>query len=110
MFDEPVQPASRLPTHLRKSPKWLILGTLLLILPAALAHLLTAPDDAWQTSLLTLDIYTAAIVILHWTVVLTVAIAAFIVMVMKGPAYVADAYPMNERDDTERSPRQDALY
>jgi hypothetical protein len=30
--------------------------------------------------------------------VLTVAIGAFIVMVMKGPAYVADAYPLEDAD------------
>ena len=29
---------------------------------------------------------------------LTVGIAAFIIMVMKGPAYVADPYPLNESD------------
>ena len=29
---------------------------------------------------------------------LTVAIAAFIVMVMKGPAYVADPYPLSDTD------------
>ena len=28
----------------------------------------------------------------------TAAIAAFIVVVMKGPAYVADAYPLNDSD------------
>ena len=38
-------------------------------------------------------------VILHWSIVCTVAIAAFIVMVMKGPAYVADAYPLEDSDN-----------
>jgi len=33
---------------------------------------------------------------LHWTLVLTLAIGCVIVMLMKGPAYVADAYPMEE--------------
>jgi hypothetical protein len=36
--------------------------------------------------------------ILHWTLVLTLAIGCVIVMVMKGPAYVADAYPPPGRD------------
>ena len=45
-----------------------------------------------------IDIYAAGAIILHWTVLLTVAIAAFIVTVMKGPAYVADAYPLNDSD------------
>jgi predicted DNA repair protein MutK len=36
------------------------------------------------------------LVMLHWTLVLTLAIGCVIVMLMKGPAYVADAYPMEE--------------
>jgi hypothetical protein len=33
------------------------------------------------------------LVLLHWTLVLTLAIGCAIVLVMKGPAYVADPYP-----------------
>jgi hypothetical protein len=33
------------------------------------------------------------LVILHWTLVLTVAIGCAIVLLMKGPAYAADSYP-----------------
>lgn len=36
------------------------------------------------------------LVILHWTLVLTLAIGCAIVIVMKGPAYVADAYEMEQ--------------
>lgn len=53
--------------------------------------------DIWSR-IHTIDIYLIGLVILHWTVVLTVGIGAFIVMVMKGPAYVADAYPLVESD------------
>ena len=35
------------------------------------------------------------LVILHWALVLTLAVGCVIVMLMKGPAYVADAYPMD---------------
>lgn len=35
---------------------------------------------------------------LLWTLVLTLAIGCAIVMLMKGPAYVADAYEMNDSD------------
>jgi hypothetical protein len=35
---------------------------------------------------------------LLWTLVLTLAIGCAIVMLMKGPAYVADAYDMNDSD------------
>ncbi|MBL0168084.1 MAG: hypothetical protein IPP85_13550, partial [Propionivibrio sp.] len=48
-----------------------------------------------------IDIYMISAVILHWSIVCTVAIAAFIVMVMKGPAYVADAYPLVDSDTPE---------
>lgn len=37
------------------------------------------------------------VVVLHWTLVLTVALGCFIVRVMKGPAYVADPYPPLDR-------------
>jgi hypothetical protein len=39
------------------------------------------------------------VVVLHWTLVLTLALGCFIVRVMKGPAYVADAYPLPQRAD-----------
>lgn len=38
------------------------------------------------------------LVVLHWTLLFTLAIACVIVMLMKGPAYVADAYPPAGRD------------
>jgi len=34
------------------------------------------------------------VIALHWTLVLTLGLGCFIVRVMKGPAYVADAYAM----------------
>jgi hypothetical protein len=37
-------------------------------------------------------------VVLHWTLVLTLAIGCAIVMLMKGPAYVADPYELNDSD------------
>jgi hypothetical protein len=36
------------------------------------------------------------LVILHWSLVLTLAIGCAIVILMKGPAYVADAYIMEQ--------------
>ncbi len=41
-------------------------------------------------------------VLLYWTLVLTVAIGCVIVMVMKGPAFVADPYPPPGRDPKDR--------
>lgn len=92
-------------TVLRNLPRILLLGTLLLALPSLLARLFLAEEVAAASNLITtVDIYAISLIVLHCTVVVTVAIAAFIVMVMKGPAYVADAYPLNE-SDTPDAPR-----
>lgn len=83
---------------LRRLPRVLWLGTLLLALPAIVMRLLTddgAPDFS------RIDIYSIALVVLHWTVVLTLAIGAAIVWLMKGPAYIADAYAL---EDSENPP------
>ena len=50
-------------------------------------------------------LWRASLVILHWTMLLTVGIAAFIVRVMKGPAHVADAYPLDDEGTEERPTR-----
>lgn len=86
---------------LRRLPALLALGTILLCLPALFAHASTMTGLA-AGPITMIDIYTIGAVVLHWTIVFTVGVAAFIVMVMKGPAYVADAYPMNELDEPAR--------
>ena len=93
---------------LRALPGLLWRGTLLLCAPSLLVRLWLAlqPELAAGTRVMTTDIYVTSLVILHWTVLFTVGIAAFILMVMKGPAYVADAYPLDEAgDDTWRPER-----
>lgn len=92
---------------LRLLPLILVLGTLLLGIPSLAARVLIASGTETEiaTQIMTVDIYAISLLVLHWTVVFTVAIGAFIVMVMKGPAYVADPYTL---EDSERpdSPRQ----
>ena len=89
-------PAGQERTVLRLLPKALMLGTLLLCLPSLAVRLwwASAPAPEVATRITTVDIYAISVLVLHWTVVFTVGIGAVIVMVMKGPAYVADAYPM----------------
>ena len=81
-------------------PRILWLGTALSALLAGLMRLLpwSGSEVEVATRITTVDIYLIGVVIFHWTAVLTVAIGAFIVLVMKGPAYVADAYPLNDAD------------
>lgn len=85
---------------LRRLPRVLWVGTLLAALGAGLMRVLPWSGSAAEiaTRITTVDIYLISLVILHGTVVFTVAIGAFIVMVMKGPAYVADAYPLSDAE------------
>ena len=88
---------------LRRLPGGLLLGTLLIGLPALLARLFpwTGSEADVAVRIMTIDIYAIAVVVLHWTLLVTVAIAALIVMVMKGPAYVADAYPLEDAEEPD---------
>lgn len=95
----PPTPAGEERRVLRLLPRILMIGSLLLGFPALAVRLLdTFGGAASATLVTTVDIYSISLLVLHWTVVFTVAIAAFIVMVMKGPAYVADAYPLDDAD------------
>jgi hypothetical protein len=76
-------------------------------LPLAAAALLwwlapSAGDGAVEDGPSLLLIYQLlGLVLLHWTLVVTVAIGCGIVMLMKGPAYVADPYPPPGRDEQD---------
>ena len=85
---------------LRLLPKILVIGTLLLAIPSLAARLLfsAGTESEIETQIMTVDIYGISLIVLHWTVVFTVAIGAFIVVVMKGPAYVADPYPLEDSE------------
>lgn len=90
----------------RRLPAILLWGT---VLPLFFAWVRRWP--AWMSAisgderaLLIGDYMMIGIVLLHWTLVLTLALGCAIVMLMKGPAYVADAYPLEDSD----SPRPSA--
>jgi hypothetical protein len=50
-----------------------------------------------------------AFAVTAWTAILTVGIGCFIVILMKGPAYVADRYPLSDADEPapRRNDRED---
>ncbi len=85
---------------LRLVPKVLLVGTVLIILPSLIARLWTVDDAPWAISkvITTIDIYAFGLLAVLWTSLLTVGVGAFTVMVMKGPAYVADAYPLPDSE------------
>ena len=79
----------------RRLPSVLGWGT---VLPLGLAgaHRALAAPAADMAARGWWDDILIGVVTLHWSGVLTVGIGCFIVRVMKGPAYVADAYPLPE--------------
>jgi hypothetical protein len=86
----------------RRLPAILLWGTLLPLLLAAANHALapaTLAHGNADGAQLMWDFVMAGVVLLHWSLVLTLALGCFIVRVMKGPAYVADAYALPQRPD-----------
>jgi CHASE2 domain-containing sensor protein len=95
------EPPGRERKVLRSLPPLFLFGTLALGLLSLIARYFPWSGSATEiaTRITTIDIYVISLVLLLWNVLITVAIAAFIIMIMKGPAYVADAYPLVETDD-----------
>lgn len=84
----------------RKLPGIALMGTLVVALYPLQLRVLPPelPADQLAKMIQSADILAIAAVVLHWTAVFTVGIACLIVRIMKGPAYVADSYPVQDRD------------
>ena len=53
--------------------------------------------------LLSIDFFAIGLTVVHLTAVGTVAIGCVVVMIMKGPAYVADGIPVVDADSPEQA-------
>ncbi len=84
----------------RKLPLIALVGTLLPALLWVVCDGVLDPQDSAEQArwLLTASYVAVGAVIFHWTMVLTLGIGCAIVMLMKGPGYVADAYPVSHSD------------
>jgi hypothetical protein len=84
----------------RKLPKIALLGTVLPLVGLGVLHWMNDPQaSAAQARWLQMaDYFVGAVIVFHWTMVLTIAIGCIIVMVMKGPGYMADSYPVSHSD------------
>lgn len=87
----------------RRLPEVFLLGSILPV-GLSLANRLLASlepllDANHEKALLMWDFMMFGLVVSHWMLVLAVAVGCFIVRVMKGPAYVADAYPLPDESD-----------
>jgi hypothetical protein len=89
---------------LRLMPQAALAGTALPALMAFAARYLIGGNTAAEVArnLQRFDFMMIGLVILIWTLVVTVAIGCVIVWIMKGPAYVADGLPVSHSD----APRQ----
>ena len=78
---------------LHELPQFIVFGSLALALPSLLSRLLLSAKAQRM-----IDILVISTEIFFLGMVLTSAIAALIVMLSKGPAYVADEYPLMDSE------------
>ena len=83
-------------TLLKRMPAILVLGSLVPVAVAGLARLWLNGSAGAAKQVASIDIFLIAALVTFWTAALTVSIACFIIFVMKGPGFVADANPLNE--------------
>lgn len=84
---------------LKRLPKITLVGLLIPVAMAILVRVLpTDPGIDIAKHVRSVDIFAIATAITFATAVLTVAIGCIVVYIMKGPAYVADAYPLQHSD------------
>jgi hypothetical protein len=93
----------------RKLPVIAVLGAGLPLLCLGLLHLfMDAEANTAQARWLQMaDFFCWAVVIFNLTMVFTVAIGCVIVMIMKGPGYVADSYQVSHSDKPRAEPETD---
>jgi hypothetical protein len=85
---------------LKKLPGITLLGGTCIVALSVLVRLLP-PEPGVDAAkyIQTVDIFAIAAGVTFLTAVLTAAIGCVVVHVMKGPAYVADAYPVEHADE-----------
>jgi len=92
---------------LKKLPMYLAGGTMVPLLVTIFSRLLPPEGSALEVGKLTgiIDYIAIGAVFTVWTAALTVAIGCLVVIVMKGPAYAADSYYMEDPDHPDRNQR-----
>lgn len=86
---------------LRSLLRWAVWGTLFLAEPSIFVRIFDWDPSVINSELtvITVDIAVIAVLILYWTILFTVGLAALITRVIKGYYYTADSYPL---PDSER--------
>ena len=91
-------------TILRRMPLIFVATTLITASLSLLVRLFPNQETGLAASkhIETVDIFVIATVVTLWTALFTVTIGCVLVHIMKGPAYVADAYTLDSRDTPVR--------
>lgn len=91
---------------LRKIPLALPLGAALILAPSAVLRI-----GGWglhpqelNAIISRVDMFALGVLLVYWNLMVAVTWGAFIVMVMKGPTYVADSYPLIDADSPAEAP------
>ena len=86
---------------LRKLPMVTLAGTLIPLFCYLFAVAFPAPAEGTSVAkyLMGIEIVAIASVITVWTAVFTIAIGCVVVVLMKGPGYVADRYDLIDADE-----------
>ncbi len=94
---------------LRKLPAAMVWSTLLPIALAVIARVTISNDNEIELAkqIRRVDIFAIAAGVTAWTAIFTIAIGCVVVVIMKGPAYVADAYHLEDPDNPDRTKRED---
>ncbi|OYY48893.1 MAG: hypothetical protein B7X98_00955 [Methylophilaceae bacterium 17-43-7] len=92
---------------LKKLPLIWIIGTMIAALPMAYVYFFNQPIDLEKQKTIYLSI---GLIFSYWFIVGTVAIGCVVVMVMKGPAYVADPYALPKEDPNLENKHNNRLF
>ena len=87
----------------RKLPLIFLVGTAVPLAADLALHVFTdQSNEADVRWLQTMDYVAAGVVAFHWSAMIAVAIGCVVVMVMKGPGYVADGLEVSHSDKPRR--------
>lgn len=95
---------------LRSLPAALTVGLAILVLPSLILRLTGYSSWDVSQSVSMVDIYAMGAVLFYCNVIAFIFFAALIVMLMKGPAYVADAYPLDDAEAPRAKPSVDGTH
>lgn len=95
----------------RKLPLIFVVGTVLPLGLLGLLHWWAADGGLMQArNLQIIDYVVAGLVLFHWSLVLLLGIGCVLVMLMKGPGYVADGFEVSHSEQPRSEPEPEPEY